>query len=174
MEINFCRRCGHKTTKIADGMYTCPNGHELFYKAYIGVNTVLLNSKDEVLIATRAKDPGKGTIDFPGGFIDLNETLEQTARREVLEETGIRPEDYTPLEFLHNGVESYPYQGEDMEVLGIFFWARMLREVEIRPQDDVEKLEWIAPEKITKDQIFTGFESVWASLQLVRQRLLEK
>lgn len=174
MEIKFCRRCGQGTSKVLDGMYTCPNGHELFYKAYIGVNTILLNDKDEVLIATRAKDPGKGTVDFPGGFIDLDETLEQAAKREVLEETGIKPDDYSQLEFLYNGVELYPYQGENLEVLGVFFLARMLRDVKLDPQDDVESLEWVAPENITKDQIFTGFESVWKSLQLVRQRLLEK
>lgn len=174
MEINFCRRCGQKVRQQTPGMYVCPNGHELFYKAYIGVNVILVNEHDEVLMATRARDPGKGTIDFPGGFIDLGETLEQAGKRELMEETGLHPSDYTPLELLYNGIEHYQYQGENCEVLGVFFWARMTRHAVTTPHDDVAKLEWVAPAKITQEEIYPGFESVWSALQLVRQRLLEK
>ena len=43
-----------------------------------------------VLLIQRARDPYRGAWAFPGGFVDLHETLEEAARRELEEETGIR------------------------------------------------------------------------------------
>lgn len=37
----------------------------------------------------RAASPGKGLWAIPGGMIELGETLQEAAEREVLEETGI-------------------------------------------------------------------------------------
>ena len=36
-----------------------------------------LNEKKELLVCRRAKEPAKGTLDLPGGFIDMNETGEE-------------------------------------------------------------------------------------------------
>ena len=43
----------------------------------------------EVLLIRRARDPGCGTWALPGGAQRLGETVEQAARRELREETGL-------------------------------------------------------------------------------------
>ena len=45
---------------------------------------------DRVLLAQRGREPNKGRWSFPGGKIEAGETARETARREALEETGIR------------------------------------------------------------------------------------
>ncbi len=47
---------------------------------------VIFNSDGELLLQHRADGNGWGLI---GGFMELGETVEETARREVLEETGL-------------------------------------------------------------------------------------
>jgi 8-oxo-dGTP diphosphatase len=42
-----------------------------------------------VLVVQRGKEPRKGQWSFPGGAVELGERIEQAARREVLEETGV-------------------------------------------------------------------------------------
>ncbi len=54
----------------------------------VGVGTVVLDG-DRVLLVRRGRQPGYGKWSIPGGLVDLGETTEEAARREVLEECGI-------------------------------------------------------------------------------------
>ncbi|MEZ4470938.1 MAG: NUDIX hydrolase [bacterium] len=51
----------------------------------------------EVLLIERAHDPFAGRHALPGGFVDAGETPEDAARRELLEETGVRIEHLVPV-----------------------------------------------------------------------------
>lgn len=42
-----------------------------------------------VLMVRRGNEPYKGKLCFPGGFADMNETIEMAALRELKEETGL-------------------------------------------------------------------------------------
>lgn len=44
----------------------------------------------EILLIMRKDPPFQGKWALPGGFMEMEESLEETARRELLEETGIR------------------------------------------------------------------------------------
>jgi len=43
-----------------------------------------------VLLVQRAKPPAEGKWAIPGGSVEIGETLQQSAEREIYEETGIR------------------------------------------------------------------------------------
>jgi 8-oxo-dGTP diphosphatase len=55
----------------------------------IGVAVVVIKG-GKVLLGRRKGSHGSGSWSFPGGHLEFNETVEDCARREVLEETGIR------------------------------------------------------------------------------------
>ena len=52
-----------------------------------------MESIPEILLVQRKEDPFKGMWALPGGFMEIQESLEEAARRELLEETGIRAGD---------------------------------------------------------------------------------
>lgn len=54
----------------------------------IGVGIVIVKD-DRVLVVQRGKEPGAGTWAFPGGRLELGETLAEAAVRETREETGL-------------------------------------------------------------------------------------
>ena len=58
---------------------------------------VLSADKKEILLIRRKNDPYKGCWAFPGGFLNIDETLEQCARRELQEETSLVLADIHPV-----------------------------------------------------------------------------
>lgn len=55
----------------------------------IGVGAVIFQN-DAVLLVKRKNPPYQGQWAIPGGKVQLGETLQQAAEREILEETGIK------------------------------------------------------------------------------------
>lgn len=67
-----------------------------------GAVVMIFNEKDELLLQLRS-DGGWG---LPGGLMELGESLEETARREVKEETGLIIGDLN-LEGVYSGADFY-------------------------------------------------------------------
>jgi 8-oxo-dGTP diphosphatase len=51
--------------------------------------SVIVLRRDSVLMVKRAREPFAGYWSFPGGRVEPGEPAEETARRELLEETGL-------------------------------------------------------------------------------------
>jgi 8-oxo-dGTP diphosphatase len=58
-------------------------------RPWISVDAVVFDSRDCLLLIRRKNEPFRGAYAFPGGFVEVGETTEAAARRELKEETGI-------------------------------------------------------------------------------------
>jgi 8-oxo-dGTP diphosphatase len=64
------------------------SGNTYPVKPRVGVGAITI--KDEkVLLVKRGVEPSKGLWAIPGGTLELGETLQECASREILEETGV-------------------------------------------------------------------------------------
>ncbi len=59
--------------------------------------SVALQDGDRLLLVKRGRAPSRGAYAFPGGRVEAGETLEEAARRELGEETGLSVGRLSPL-----------------------------------------------------------------------------
>lgn len=85
---SHCSFCGAKF-RVTGWPKTCQTCSNTTYLNPIPVAVVLLPVDNSLVVIRRNTEPQKGTLNLPGGYLDLGETWQQGARRELLEETGI-------------------------------------------------------------------------------------
>ena len=76
---------------------------------------VLFNERNEVLLEERSDD---GYFDFPGGALDLKETIEDAGKRELFEETGIIADELELFKIYSGEITHYVYFNGD-EIYGV-------------------------------------------------------
>ena len=109
----------------------------------------------ELLVATRAKEPAKGTLDLVGGFVDMDETVEEGLLREIREETGMEVDNSKLLFSLPN---VYRYSDMDIHTLDMFFLVEVPADAHPKADDDVAALQWIELSKL--DYRLFGLHSI--------------
>jgi ADP-ribose pyrophosphatase YjhB (NUDIX family) len=94
-----CASCGRPLRRVGQHppQIRCPRCRFLIYDYPRSCAGTLVLKDDAVLLLRRGHMPRKGYVDVPGGFMDEGETMEQAARRELREETGLRIDRLTYL-----------------------------------------------------------------------------
>ena len=117
----------------------------------------------KVLLVERGIEPFKGQWAFPGGFMKLDETAEEGARRELKEETGL---DAAYIEQFH----TFTKVGRDPRerVITIAYYA-LVRIAEVKGADDAADARWFALDEIPR--LAFDHDEI---LELALKRLKEK
>ncbi len=110
-----------------------------------GVGVVVFGRKG-VLLVRRDKDPGKGLWSVPGGAVEIGESQETAAIREVLEETGVRCE---IVQLLTTADIITPNSENEIEYHFILnhYLARALTE-EVTPETPEAEVKWFAASEL--------------------------
>ena len=92
----------------------------------------------EVLLIERGGEPYKGCWAFPGGFMNMDETVEQCALRELEEETGLKSVTLEQLR-VYSALERDPRE----RVITVAFTGMLSADhCEIAAGDDAAKAQW--------------------------------
>ncbi|HEX9153683.1 MAG TPA: NUDIX domain-containing protein [Candidatus Saccharimonadales bacterium] len=139
----------------------------IYSNASPAVGVVLVDSQDRLSIIERAIDPGKGRLDIPGGFCYGTETLEAAIARELTEEVGISPDQYSTPEFILSEIDIYHYEGETLPVVGVMFRAKLVPGIKPKAGDDAASAQFIYPKDIDLSKV--QFLSVRKALERTKQ-----
>ena len=89
-QASFCPRCGKTATVDYPRSINCPHcGYGAYYNPKPVAAAIPIDQDDNIILLKRGFDPGKDLWTFPGGFVDLGESVEQAAQREAQEELKI-------------------------------------------------------------------------------------
>ena len=132
----------------------------------VGVLAIVMRG-DRVLVVRRANPPMLGRWGFPGGVLELGETVAQGAMRELEEETGVKAEAAGPLTVIdtidrdREGRVRYHYT----LVAVIGHW----QSGEGIPGDDADDVAWLTRAEIVEQNLPTA-PALLPLLDLARSR----
>lgn len=93
----------------------------------------VLTYRDKYILIQKGKGPFKGRWDLPGGKIDFGETPEQTLKRELMEETGLKLASY---KLVTVGAYTHESSKEEFHHVGVIYEAEAKSVKELKREPD--------------------------------------
>jgi 8-oxo-dGTP diphosphatase len=116
----------------------------------VAVGAVVFKA-DKVLLVLRGKPPAENQWAIPGGCVELGETLQEAAQREILEETGI---------VIQAGKPVYTFDAVERDKNGRIQFHYVIVDLtaeyisgEIRAGDDAADVKWIKCEDLQNQNV---------------------
>ena len=158
----FCPSCGSKNINF-DGIkqFKCNSCSFIYFHNVATAAAAILEYDEKILFIRRVREPGKGKLDLPGGFIDPNESAEAGLNRELNEELGFT---LIQMKYLGSAPNIYKYENVTYNTCDLFFYAKILKLPTKIDDSEIASLELIHPLKLQKDEL--AFNSTKNGIEL--------
>ena len=114
-------------------------------RPYVGVGVIVFRDQ-EVLLIKRNKEPNKGQWSIPGGKQIIGETVADAAKRELLEETGVKVDQLLLVDVVDTIIPDVEgkikYHYTLVDYMGEWLSG------EPRPGDDAQEVRWVCLKEI--------------------------
>ena len=116
----------------------------------VDVVIVTREARPRVLLIRRKHEPFKGCWAIPGGFVEIDESLDAAARRELFEETNVRAKDLVQLHTFGD-----PQRDPRGRIISVTYVALLDADrLQPRARDDAAEVGWFSlrhPPKLAFD-----------------------
>lgn len=156
MTYQFCPLCGKQysdKSPQSQKLHCFECNYDLYISPKPCNGLILENDQGEILLIKRKFDPDKGKWDVPGGFVDQDENLEQSAIREAKEEIGVEIEN---TKYLASYPDTYEFQKVTNPSL-IFMLSASIASGEIKAQDDAEEYKFFPKDQLPWNNLAFNF-----------------
>lgn len=141
-KFKYCPSCGERrfVSNCVKSKKCTSCGFVFYLNPSAATAVFLTNEEGKLLVCRRAHEPARGTLDLPGGFVDLGETAEEGILREVKEELGV---DLDSVSYLFSIPNDYLYSDLNVPTMDMFFESSITKHTAILPQDDVATAQFL-------------------------------
>jgi ADP-ribose pyrophosphatase YjhB (NUDIX family) len=157
IKSKFCMLCGNALDFIDVGARTAPacskpNCDFVDWNNPAPGAHVLLSLDGRILLVKRGKNPMKGDWCLPGGYMESFESPDETAARELFEETG--------LETIVNKKNILSVVAEGHNDVQIFYWSTKLTGGTMRLSNETTDLRFFEEHELPKNIAFESHAQV--------------
>jgi 8-oxo-dGTP diphosphatase len=132
-------------------------------RSAIGVGAVVFDASERVLLIRRGKQPALGLWSLPGGKQEPGETLVQSCRREIMEETGIEIELGPVIAVVERMIGEYHYV-----IVDFVATLKYPDSPAPNPATDVSDARWVTLAELAQYPLVEGLERV---IRIARESL---
>lgn len=142
-DTRFCGKCGAKLEHSSvERMMQCPDCGNMIYPKISPAVIVAVMDQDKLLL-TKYADRDYKKYALIAGFTEIGETMEETVRREVMEEVGIKVKNIRYY-------KSQPWAFSDTMLIG--FFADLDGEADIKmDENELAVAEWVDRKLVPHD-----------------------
>ncbi|HIA92060.1 TPA: NUDIX domain-containing protein [Candidatus Saccharibacteria bacterium] len=142
-QFHYSPYTGNQLIPQADGHFKdSVTGQSVYLNPKPTAAAIIEDGNKQILLAQRKYEPGKEMWDLPGGFLDLNETIELGLKRELNEELGVA---VARLKYFGSAHTTYEYEGVTYPILDSCFIVTLADEInEFEIGDDVLAVKWVS------------------------------
>lgn len=115
-------------------------------RAALTVDALIFVKEEEstfILLIERGREPFKNKWALPGGFVNLDETLEKACKRELQEETGLKVDKMTQFK-TYDAIDRDPRH----RTISVVYYAELETKQTVKGSDDAARAEWFSIENI--------------------------
>lgn len=159
--LRYCPQCQRKTLEFnGQNQYHCASCGFTFFRNVAAAVAAIIRCQNKIVFAVRGKEPKKGMLDLPGGFVDKGERAEVALRREVREELGV---ELQGLEYFGTETNVYEYLGVSYHTLDLYFLADLAEPPHSADEQEIAEVQLIAPEELDFSDL--AFSSTWYAME---------
>ncbi|MCQ1058009.1 NUDIX hydrolase [Photobacterium sp. DNB23_23_1] len=159
----YCPSCGQASlARTDDKAFRCEHCQFIYFHNTASAILAVICFEDEILVAERGREPCKGMLDFPGGFVDYDESLEQALYRELQEELGFQPSE---VHYIGSAPNTYVYRDIEYKTCDAFYHITLENKPTMQANDDVAAIRWVKRDDIVP--INFAFDSARSALRLL-------
>jgi ADP-ribose pyrophosphatase YjhB (NUDIX family) len=173
--FKFCPACASEKIHFEqDRVFRCPDCGFTYYHNTAAATACFVRTNIGILFLVRGKEPCKGKLDLPGGFVDPGEGAIDGLRREFIEELNLDPFVLPGgvadkgFSFFASFPNKYPYKNISYNTCDLFFYINIpdLTEKDLQPEkNEVSGVRFIKPEELDMEEI--AFESVKKAISVL-------
>lgn len=122
-----------------------------FFKSrfmFVGASVIIKDSKGNILLGKRSDNnfAYPSYWGLPGGLVDAGEFLGEAAKREIMEELGVK---IKIIRRSNNIYESPSKSKKKIQAVGIVFYAKIIEGIP-EPKDETSEVRWFKPSELKK------------------------
>jgi ADP-ribose pyrophosphatase YjhB (NUDIX family) len=155
--FKFCPACASTKIIFKDNKsFKCPDCGFTYYHNTAAATGCVVSTRRGVILLVRGKDPSKGKLALPGGFVDPGEGALEGLRRELQEEIGWVPPEGTKIELFASFPNIYPYKDIVYNTCDLFFTlnAPDLTEEDLHPEaGEIAGILFLKPDEVKMEEL---------------------
>jgi ADP-ribose pyrophosphatase YjhB (NUDIX family) len=175
--FRYCPACASTQIQFEGNRFSCPDCGFVYYHNTAAATGCIISTGEAILLLVRGKEPARGKLDLPGGFVNPGEGALVGLRRECIEELGWDPLTHpnSPGKFtlFASFPNTYPYRNIPYNTCDLFFTIRVPGITEkdlVLEREEIDGIRFIEPGKLQYEDL--AFDSTRKALRAYAEYII--